>query len=443
MEKLLIELKKIVEKDNLYQYNFFLYEWQTDFLRFYKSQSNYNITQKRKKLEFTMVKDKRKFSSSISAPTVEKVYEKIEDAKKVIDFLPKDNDFENFEDNKDIFEYSNLENSIKEISLDKKINILKEVTKVTDKYDFEIYGTFISLYRKGYFLNSSGLEKMYFVSPVMLETKAVSKKNNVSVINSYGGNDLSNFSLEDYIKQLELKISGADLDIIDIEPGKYDVIISPQALAEFLSHYSFGFYGQVLDKGRSFFEGKMDKKVLPDKVSISSTPNAEGMITYPYNGDGHIARDTEFIKNGVFKNFVMDHYYSKKLNMEKNGSVGVAAIKMEKGDTSIEDMIRNTERGLYISNLHYMNFINMKETSVTGLTRDGTFLIENGKIKNVVNNLRFTEKINDIFKNIVGIENKLYTIPSSSNYGDFSISSSRVPHIKSKNFNISSSTHTI
>ena len=90
-----------------------------------------------------------------------------------------------------------------------------------------------------------------------------------------------------------------------------------------------------------------------------------------------------------------------------------------------------------------MNFINRKETSVTGLTRDGTFLIENGKLTKAVNNLRFTEKISDVINGITDIENHSYTIPSSSNYGEFSIYSARMPHVKVKGFKISSSTRTV
>ena len=67
-------------------------------------------------------------------------------------------------------------------------------------------------------------------------------------------------------------------------------------------------------------------------------------------------------------------------------------------------MIGSVKRGLYISSLHYMNFINRRETSLTGLTRDGSFLIEDGKITKVVNNLRFTENISDIIKNITDLK---------------------------------------
>jgi len=106
-------------------------------------------------------------------------------------------------------------------------------------------------------------------------------------------------------------------------------------------------------------------------------------------------------------------------------------------------MIGSVRKGLYISSLHYMNFINPRETSLTGLTRDGTFLIEDGRISKVVNNLRFTERIERILNNVLELENRCYTIPFSENYDLFDIDTIKAPHALVRDFNISSSTHTI
>ena len=130
------------------------------------------------------------------------------------------------------------------------------------------------------------------------------------------------------------------------------------------------------------------------------------------------------------------------VGLKKNGNRGNNLV-IEKGEINFDNMIKSVKKGLYISSLHYMNFINAKETSVTGLTRDGTFLIEDGKMTKVVNNLRFTEKLTRILENIIEIEDKQYTVPFSDNYGSFSIQSSLAPHVKLSKFKISSSTETI
>jgi predicted Zn-dependent protease len=137
-----------------------------------------------------------------------------------------------------------------------------------------------------------------------------------------------------------------------------------------------------------------------------------------------------------------NNYFSYKTGLPKNGNTG-ACLVLKSGTETLEDMIASIDNGLYISSLHYMNFINEKETSVTGLTRDGTFLIENGKITKVVSNLRFTEIIARIFEHIAALENKSQTIPFSDNYEVFEISSVKAPHVLVKGFNITSSTKTI
>jgi predicted Zn-dependent protease len=197
-----------------------------------------------------------------------------------------------------------------------------------------------------------------------------------------------------------------------------------------------------LDQRSSFFEGKIDQKVLSDKLTIVDDPTDPEMINRDYGSGGHIYRPLKLIENGFFRSFICDQYYHKKTGLPKNGNTASCLI-VNTGDQDLDTMIAGIERGLYVSSLHYMNFINPKETSLTGLTRDGTFLIENGKITKVVNNLRFTEKIARILDNIQVLENRAYTIPFSDNYGSFDIETVKAPHALIKKFNITSSTKTI
>ena len=443
MERILEELKKIIKENDKYSFEFKLFSWETDFLRFFNSEINYNITKKSISLMGTLEREKRKYSFSISNPTIEAIYNETRKGLEIVDKLPADPDFDSFEDNKELYEYKDFKRSMDKVSLDDKIKILKKLSETAEKHNFGIYGTFVSLAKDGYILNSTGLEKRYFVSPIMLDVKAVSNENMVTVIHSFGGNDLTHFDLELFNSQFEEKIINAKLPVVDVEPGDYEVILGPHAVSELLQYLMSGVYAHSLDSGSSFFEGKIDQKLFSEKVTLKSDPYNEKLITYPYTSDGHLAKPLTIIENGVFKNFIVDHYYSKKLNIEKNGSVGEKALVLGKGNKSLNDMIKETEKGLYIANLHYINFINQKVTSITGLTRDGTFLIENGKITKVVNNLRFTEKISAILENVIDVENMEHSRPVSENYEEFDIYTHLVPHIKTKKFQITSSTKTI
>jgi predicted Zn-dependent protease len=229
---------------------------------------------------------------------------------------------------------------------------------------------------------------------------------------------------------------------VDVDPGEYEVILAPRCIGEFFAYLLGSMTARSLDSKDTFFDGKLNEKIFPENVTLTDDPQHPEMMNFDYNGDGHVYNKLPLIENGVFKNFLVDNYYGRKLQMEKNGASG-SAIVMKAGDKTLSEMLASVKNGLYVSSLHYMNFINHKETSITGLTRDGTFLIENGKLTKVVNNLRFTEKITDIIKSILDIENQTYTVPFSENYGEFGIESVRMPHVKVQGFKISSSTRTI
>lgn len=443
MQNLCSAAKQIIAENSGFRFEFWLSEWETDFLRFYNSQTNYNISKKTYSVYGTIEKDQKKYSFSLSNPNESALRDAVVEGLGIVEQLPPDPDFVNFEDNKEIFEYKNFTTTLETVSLDQKIDILEKLAAMSAKYDFGIYGTFITLAVKSWQVNSNGLEKLHFSSPVMLDCKAVSNKNMVTVINNYGGNNLNNFNLEKFSAELENRIKFGTLPVVDMEPGDYEVILSPLAANELLQMLMGGAYAASLDSKEAFFEGKENKQVFPESVTISSLPQSPKVINFGYNGDGHLAKDLTVIENGIFKNFFIDNYYGHKLKMAKNGSVGSRALVMEPGTKSFDEMIKGVKKGLYICNLHYMNFINQKETSVTGLTRDGSFLIENGKIVNTVNNLRFTEKISEIFEHITELENENHTIPSSGNYDNFSIHSACLPHVKSSRFKVSSSTHTI
>ena len=436
------ELIKICEKYPQLKLNFHYKIWETDFLRFYQSQINYNISKTSISLSTTIYKEKKSYSFSLKDPTKEILQNKIDDVLKLIDQLPEDPDFVDLEDDLSKSTEKEKTNNIEKVSLEKKIEILEKFSQAVEPYNFKIYGTFICNYRTLHIVNSNGLNKREISSPIYLECKAVNQQNEVTVLEAYGGEKFDNFKEEEFTSNLVEKVIAATGKVVDVEAGKYEIVLAPRCIGEYFMYLESSIGASSLDSKQSFFEGKIDEKIFPENVTITDDPHHPDLINFDYNGDGHIYNKLPIIQNGVFKNFFVDNYYGRKLKMEKNGAEG-AALVMNTGDKSLDELIGSVKNGLYISSLHYMNFINRKETSITGLTRDGTFLIEDGKITKVVNNLRFTEKISDIIKGIVEIENKSYTIPYSSNYGEFGIYSTRMPHVKVNGFKISSSTKTV
>lgn len=435
----------LVEICNLYpnlKLNFNYRFWETDFLRFYQSQINYNISKTSNSLSTTVYKGKKSYSFALKDPTREMLLEKIEEVLPLIDQLPEDPDFIDLEDDLEKSGEKEKTNNIEKANIDAKIDILQKVADAVKPFDFKIYGTFICNYSTSYLINSNGLNKREISTPIYFETKAVSQKNEVTVLEVFGGEKFELFNEEKFISNLLSKVKAASEELVDVEAGEYDVILAPRCIGEYYFYLESSMGAGSLDQKQSFFEGKKDTKVFPENVTLIDDPQHPELINFDYNSDGRVYRKVPLIEKGVYKSFIVNNYYGRKLKMERNGAGGEALVMLP-GDKSLNEMIVSIKKGLYISSLHYMNFINRKETSLTGLTRDGTFLIEDGKITKVVNNLRFTEKISEIIENITEIENQAVTIPYSDNYGEFGIYSANMPHVKVKGFKISSSTRTV
>jgi len=416
--------------------------WQTDFFRFYHSQTNYNISKSSISLNAALYKGKKCYRFGIDDPDPTKIDAAFELALSIIDSLPEDPDFVDVETDLSVAAKRKISNNITAISLEQKTAILQELADAAKPFDFEIYGTFICNYSSGRVMNSNGIDKTSSVSPIYLEVKAVHNTSQITVLETFGGDDFSYFDLGDFKARLLAKIRYCNNEIMDVQPGHYQVILAPRCLAEFVQYLSYGMSARTLDEHSSYFEGKLNEVVFPAHISISDDPHDPEMIRQDYGSGGHLYNPLKLIENGVFRNFICNNYYAHKTGQPKNGNTA-SCLKIATGDKSLEELIAGVKKGLYISSLHYMNFINPKETSVTGLTRDGTFLIEDGKITRVVTNLRFTERIERILNNVTALENRAYTIPFSENYGVFDIETVKAPHALVSDFNITSSTHTI
>ncbi len=439
------ELKHLIDrltKHPEWKYHIVYTDWQTDFFRFYQSQTNYNISKTVSTLDVTIYKEKKSFSFNIDQPTITRIDSALENTISAIDTLPEDPDFVDVENDLSKNTEKVKQNNILNISLDKKIEILADISKESEKLGYRLFGTFICNYQHTQIINSNGLDKEEWNSPIYFEVKAVHKENQVTVLETYGGENWESFIKEDFISHLSLKMQSALNERIDVEPGEYDVILAPRCIAEYMQYLSYGLSARSYDQKSSYFQDKLGQQVFPEYITITDDPTDKDIISVDYNNDGHIYNPLSVIDKGVFKSFFCNNYYSFKTGLPKNGNNGSCLI-LKEGKETLDSMITSVKKGLYISSLHYMNFINERETSVTGLTRDGTFLIEDGKITKVVNNLRFTEKIARIFEHISVLENKSYTIPFSENYEFFGISSAKAPHVLVKNFNITSSTKTI
>ena len=179
-----------------------------------------------------------------------------------------------------------------------------------------------------------------------------------------------------------------------IEPGKDTVILEPAASADLISNMMYNLGARSADEGRSFLTKKgggtrVGEQLLDKRVNIYSDPFHAEVPFSPWTGEGMPNKKVNWIEDGMVKNLFYDRYWAGKQG--KDPLPAPQRFVMEGGNASIEDMIKDTKRGILVTRLWYIRTVDPQTLLYTGLTRDGTFYIENGKIKYPVKNFRFNE----------------------------------------------------
>jgi predicted Zn-dependent protease len=189
-----------------------------------------------------------------------------------------------------------------------------------------------------------------------------------------------------------------------LEPGKYTVILEPAAAVDLLGNMMRSMDARNADEGRSFLskkggETRLGEKLFDERVTIYSDPTNIEIPGSPFAGgggrfggggvDGRPQEKVTWVENGVVKNMYYSQFWAQKKGVKSVAPP--SGIIMVGGTESLAEMIKNTEKGILVTRFWYIRAVDPQTLLYTGLTRDGTFYIENGKIKYPVKNFRFNE----------------------------------------------------
>jgi len=179
-----------------------------------------------------------------------------------------------------------------------------------------------------------------------------------------------------------------------LEPGKYTVILEPAAAAGLISFMMNFFDARQADEGRSFLSkkgggNKLGEQVYDSRVNISADPWDTRAAVLPWDQDGLPREKMNIVENGKVVALNYSRYWAKKQGKRAVGEPG--NLLMAGGDKSTADLVRGTQKGVLVTRTWYIRMVDPQTVLLTGLTRDGTFYIENGQIKHPVKNFRFNE----------------------------------------------------
>jgi predicted Zn-dependent protease len=223
-----------------------------------------------------------------------------------------------------------------------------------------------------------------------------------------------------------------------LEPGAYTVVLEPNAVSTVVGFLAWiGFGGRAIAEGRSCFTGKDGQRVAAPAVTIRDDALSPLTIGTPFDFEGVPRRPVDLIRDGVFLQGVYDLRTAKQVGTTSTGH-GLPApnpegpfplnLFLEPGEASIDELIAGVDRGVLVTRFHYSNVVNPVESTITGMTRDGVFVIEGGEVAYPVKNMRFTQSILEALSNTTGIgrETELAS--------EFFLSSARVPALRIDDF---------
>ncbi|MEW6377820.1 MAG: TldD/PmbA family protein [Thermodesulfobacteriota bacterium] len=234
---------------------------------------------------------------------------------------------------------------------------------------------------------------------------------------------------------------------IQVEPGEYEVILEPYAVSELLSFLGYlGFHALAVQEGRSFFSNRFGEKMVDEKVTIYDDGLDPEGLQVPFDFEGIPKKKVTFFDRGVAKEVTYDSFTAGREGRDSTGHGLIAPntegpipinLFMKGGESSMEEMIKSVRRGIYVNRFHYTNVVEPMKAVITGMTRDGTFLIEEGEIKRPIKNLRFTESILKALSRVSAISKDRRVCSEGTVYSRRFVTGTVVPAIKVDGFNFS------
>lgn len=234
------------------------------------------------------------------------------------------------------------------------------------------------------------------------------------------------------------RTSSTDVEKVDIDQGKYDLLLSPYVTGNLLSYSSGFFSAYAVESGLSCFAGKIGHKVASDLVTLEDDPlNTTGSGFRIFDEEGTITGKNTLISSGTLKTYLHSFSTGKKFEGHTTGNAGIISprawqLSLAPGKSSIEDMISEIDRGLVINNAWYTRFQDYRNGVFSTVPRDGVYLVKNGEIMGRVSGIRISDSVPDFLKNISRISRERKNVRWWEE-----ISPSIMPSVLARDMNIS------
>jgi PmbA protein len=218
----------------------------------------------------------------------------------------------------------------------------------------------------------------------------------------------------------------------EVPPARYRAVLEPYALAILLEYFAWdSFSGQAMQEGRSYFSGRLGEKLFDERVSIADDPLDERGFPKAFDVEGTPKRRVPLVENGVARDVVWDRTSAARAGSGAQ-STGHApppslfghgpfasSLSVAGGEAaSVDELAEIVGDGIYVTRLHYLSVVDPREGVITGMTRDGTFRVRDGKIAEPLVNLRFTVSVPELLSDVPGLTRDLTLVNANDFYGE-------------------------
>ena len=224
------------------------------------------------------------------------------------------------------------------------------------------------------------------------------------------------------------------LDVRDLPPGRYTVILEPAAVSGLWSSLLWALDAKSYEKGTSAFSSKLGQSIVDKRLTLRNLPTHEDLLGMGFTAEGLATVASDWITDGVLVQLAHDRFTAKMWGIDKIPTLDAPCLS-GRGSAlpNLQELIKGTERAILVTNFWYIRTVNPTDLTLTGMTRDGTFLVENGEIVSAVKNFRFHESPLRVFNRVTSFTSPAETITSET--GKF-----LVPAMTLRDFNFSSVT---
>ncbi|MBS3909705.1 MAG: TldD/PmbA family protein [Actinobacteria bacterium] len=433
-------MRLAVEHSNADQLEVLASARETALTRFSNNHIHQNVSETNMGLSIRAAVGKRLGYASTNRLDADSVKAMVDRAVEMAAHRPPDDRFISLPSPKDTLKRDLVASSTVDCSPERRARQVEKLIRVAEDGDLTAAGAFSTGYNIIGIANTLGVLATTVVSDASLKTVMMAETSS-----GYGSAiavDVDDIDVDQVASEAADK-ARMSIDPIDIEPGHYTVILEPDAVADMVSFMAFAGFGALsLQEGRSFMKERLGQEIVSPLISIWDDAFDDHTIGLPFDFEGVPKQKVSFIENGVAKGVCYDTYTAAKEGVESTGH-GLPAPNIHgplplnlivgAGNLSLSEMVRGSERAILVTSFHYTNLEDPIKTTLTGMTRDGTFLVENGEIKTGIKNLRFTQSI-------LGALSQVEQVSDERQMKDAFLGTIYVPALKIRDFNFTGAT---